>query len=271
MIRMQSKTQFPKPTSEASADERIPTNLRTLLILEILGKSDRAMTATEINAQLGLPKQTVHRLCTTLEANGFIAREGNSRRFQVARRLRELGAGLLYNSRDHMVRHQILLDVAQHFGETVNYVVPEDTGMSYLDRVETGWAFRIQLPIGTNVPFHCTASGKCFLASLAPAVRQTLVASLDLKRMTAATLTDPQDLLDQLDEIARLGYSLDREEFLDGMAAISVPVCDPAGRFIAALAFHGPSQRIDLSEAIEQRGVLMDAAERLRDALFPEA
>ena len=47
-----------------------PTNLRTLLILEILGKSDRAMTATEINAELGLPKQTVHRLCTTLEEHG---------------------------------------------------------------------------------------------------------------------------------------------------------------------------------------------------------
>ena len=28
--------------------ERIPTNLRTLLILEVLGKNNRAMTATEI-------------------------------------------------------------------------------------------------------------------------------------------------------------------------------------------------------------------------------
>ena len=43
--------------------ERIPTNLRTLLILEILGKSNKAMTATEINDVLQLPKQTVHRLC----------------------------------------------------------------------------------------------------------------------------------------------------------------------------------------------------------------
>lgn len=269
MTRMQNKTHFPAPGTASGKAERIPTNLRTLLILEILGKSDRAMTATEINATLGLPKQTVHRLCSTLEANGFIAREGKSRRFKVARRLRELGAGLLYNSRDHMVRHQILLGVAQHFGETVNYVVPEDSGMRYLDRVETGWAFRIQLPVGTNVPFHCTASGKCFLASLAPKARQTFVAPLKLDRMTPATLTEPQALLAQLDEIARLGYSLDCEEFLDGMVAIAVPVRDPNGRFIAALACHGPSQRIDLSDAIERRGVLIDAAARLRDALFP--
>ena len=59
-----------------SSAQRIPTNLRTLLILEVLGKSDQPMTATQINESLGLPKQTVHRLCTTLEENGFISRHG---------------------------------------------------------------------------------------------------------------------------------------------------------------------------------------------------
>ena len=63
--------------------DRIPTNLRTLLILEILGKSDQAMTATQINDHLGLPKQTVHRLCVTLEENGFLTRSGHSKKFQV--------------------------------------------------------------------------------------------------------------------------------------------------------------------------------------------
>ena len=62
-----------------------PSNLRTLLILEVLGKSDRPMTATEINAVLNLPKQTVHRLCATLEEFGFITRLSNSKKYQVAR------------------------------------------------------------------------------------------------------------------------------------------------------------------------------------------
>ncbi|MDW4500014.1 IclR family transcriptional regulator [Sulfitobacter sp. D35] len=247
---------------------RIPTNLRTLLILEVLGKSDRALTATEINASIGLPKQTVHRLCATLEANGFIARQGNSRHYQVARRLRELGSGLLHNSRDHIARRQILLDVAREVRETVNYVVPEESGMRYLDRVETDWAFRIQLAVGTNVPFHCTASGKCFLASLAPGQRERFVGALDLKRMTAATHTQPAPLLQELLQIAKLGYALDREEFLDGMIAIAVPVTDPSGRFVAALAFHGPTQRMSIEEAIERREMLGLAARRLSDALF---
>lgn len=251
-----------------TSSERIPTNLRTLLILEILGKSDQPLTATEINDQLGLPKQTVHRLCTTLEENGFLIRQGKSRKYQVARRLRELGAGVMQNARDHIARRQILLNIAGQVGETVNYVVPEDSGMNYLDRVETDWAFRIQLPIGTHVPFHCTASGKCFLASLTPRTRRKVVASLNLKRMTAATHTEPKPLLEELGQIAKQGYSLDQEEFLEGMVAISVPVLDPDKRFVAALAFHGPTQRITVPAAIERKEMLQAAAAQLSDALF---
>ncbi len=253
-----------------TSSDRIPTNLRTLLILEILGKSDRAMTATEINETLRLPKQTVHRLCATLEENGFIIRQGNTRAYQIARRLRELGSGLLYNSRDHIARRQILTEVASQVGETVNYVVPSDAGMNYLDRVETDWAFRIQLPIGTSVPFHCTASGKTFLASLAPKARARIIDALCLEKMTDATHVSPDTLLEELKHIARDGYALDREEFLDGMVAIAVPVKDPLGRFVAALAFHGPTQRVSLDEAVSKKALMQDAAQRLGTALFAD-
>lgn len=248
--------------------ERIPTNLRPLLILEILGNSDHAMTATEINAHLGLPKQTVHRLCTTLEHEGFLTRQGNSMRYLAARRLRDLGAGLLFQSRMHIARRQILLDVARQVGETVNFAVPEDDGMSYVDRVETDWAFRIQLPIGSHVPFHCTASGKCFLASLPVAQRDTLVSSLSLDAWTSTTHHTVEALKADLNDIAARGYALDQEEFMEGMVAIAVPVRDKLGRFVAAIAYHGPSQRVSLEDAVKQRDVLVSAAARLQDALF---
>ncbi len=248
--------------------DRIPTNLRTLLILEILGKNVQAMTATQINDQLGLPKQTVHRLCATLEENGFITRAGHSKKYQVARRLRELGSGLLHNSRDHFARHQVLKEVAKSVGETVNYAAPGNSGMNYLDRVETDWPFRIQLPIGTSVPFHCTASGKTFLASLTPKKREALVASLTLEKMTPHTHVDSATLLDELRQIRRQGYALDQEEFLEGMVAIAVPVVDPEGRYVAGVAYHGPTQRMSMKAAIERKDILLDAAVKLSRVLF---
>ena len=51
--------------------------------------------------------------------------------------------------------------------------------MNYIDRVETNWAFRVALPIGTQMPFHCTASGKLFMASLPAARRRAFLSSLN--------------------------------------------------------------------------------------------
>jgi len=96
--------------SKELEENRIPSNLRTLLILEVIGRSDRAMTATEINDEIGLPKQTVHRLVSTLEKEGFLNREPGGKRYRPSRRLRLMGAGLLHASRFHITRHQVLLD-----------------------------------------------------------------------------------------------------------------------------------------------------------------
>ena len=250
--------------------DRIPTNLRTLLILEVIGQSDQAMTATEINAVLGLPKQTVHRLCATLEENGFIIRIGNSKKYQAARRLRELGTGLLHNSRNHIARRQILQNLADKVGETVNFVIPEDDGMRYLDRVETDWAFRIQLPIGTNVPFHCTASGKCFLASLPARQRESVVQNLNLDPRTEHTHTSHETLLEELAKVRSLGYALDREEFMEGMIALAVPIKDADGRFVSAIAVHGPTQRLSIGLLVSQVDLLLKAAEKLRSLIFSD-
>ncbi|WP_090220270.1 IclR family transcriptional regulator [Litoreibacter janthinus] len=255
-------------TAQDDLDARIPTNMRTLLLLEALGHSDRAMTPTEMNAFVGLPKQTVHRLCATLEAEGFLVRDGDGKGFRAARRTRLMASGLLHAGWANIARHHILAEVAGAVGETVNYVVPEEAGMRYLDRVDTRWSFRIQLPVGTNVPFHCTASGKVFMASLAPKSRAAFVNTLELNQKTAKTHVSAEALMLELKRIAKQGYAEDDEEFLDDMVAVAVPVRDHFGRYVASLAVHGPSQRMTMPNAREMVPTLQSAAEKLRETLF---
>ncbi len=251
-----------------SESSRIPTNQRTLRILEVMGNSDRPMTPTEINAELGLPKQTIHRLCATLETEGFLVRETNGKRLQPSIRLKNMASGILFNSRSNVATHQVLTGVSSSINETVNLVIPEDAGMLYLDRVETDWPFRIQLPVGSNVPFHCTASGKTFLSSMAPARRKSIVKSLDLKPLTENTFTDKDKFLDELALIAKQGYAVDNEEFMTGMIAIAVPVRDQNGKYCASLAFHAPTQRMSLQTAMEHRETLVEGASKLSETLF---
>ncbi|XAT61583.1 helix-turn-helix domain-containing protein [Rhodobacteraceae bacterium Araon29] len=253
-----------------SSSQRMPTNIRPLLILEALGESSSPMTPTEIGRAIGLPKQTVHRVCATLVDQGFLIYEDSGKRLRAARRSRTIGAGLMYSSHLHVIRRRILESVARQVGETVNFAVPEVSGMSYLDRVETDWAFRVQLPIGTNVPFHCTASGKTYLASLSANDRAKLIPTLNLEAHTSNTFTSPSALLQELDSISKQGYALDNEEFLDDMLAIAVPVRQASGRFVAAIAFHGPSIRLDREKLVASKPVLLEAARQLQAVLFKD-
>ncbi|RMD95640.1 MAG: IclR family transcriptional regulator [Alphaproteobacteria bacterium] len=260
------------PTSDedtaSSSTGRVPTNLRTLLILEAVAAADNPPSAAELGRMVGLPKPSAHRLCARLEAEGFLVHTEAGGGYRAGRRARLLASALLHSSSLHVARHQVMQALAAEIGETVNFVVPEDGGMSYKDRVETNWAFRIQLPVGTHVPFHCTASGKAWMATLPPARRRRVVRSLRLEAMTPNTITEPAALLEELERTAARGYALDDEEFMEGMVAAAVAVRDPQGRYAASLAFHGPLQRVTLERAIALTPALHRAAERLTEVMF---
>ena len=110
--------------------------------------------------------------------------------------------------------------------------------------------------------------GKCFLASLSKSARKKFVSALNLEKLTDKTFTNIEDLLSELDKVSKQGYSIDDEEFMDGMRAIAVPVNDNNGRFVAALAFHGPSQRLSIEYLVEHREVLFNGSQTLKQGLL---
>ncbi|HMB47952.1 MAG TPA: IclR family transcriptional regulator [Afifellaceae bacterium] len=250
--------------------QRIPTNLRMLLIIEVLAKAGRPMTPTEINAEIGLPKQSIHRLCTTLIEAGFLTRDVDARRLRPTGRLRAISSGLLAASRSHAAQRRALQNLSAAVGETCNLVAAEEEGMFYIDRVETQWPLRIQLPVGSHVPFHCTASGKMFLASLPKAELNSMLAVMTMDVHARNTITDAKEMRRELGRSAERGYSVDDEEFIDGMIAVAAPIIDPNGRFHAAVAFHAPVQRMTLDTALGHVGLIFEAADQIRTVLFGE-
>jgi IclR family acetate operon transcriptional repressor len=153
-------------------------------------------------------------------------------------------------SSEHLrtARLTILRGVAEQIGETCNLATPDREGMTYLDRVETEWPLRIQLPIGSQVPFHCTASGKMYLSTLRPHVLRSILSARPLERRTSGTLTDIDKIWAELELTRQRGYSTDNEEFMDGMTAVAVPVLDGQGKLLATLSAHAPMQRRSMVE-----------------------
>jgi len=198
----------------------------------------------------------LHRLVQSLVDNRYLERQG--RRYSPSKQLSNMANGILHFAPNLHARHRILTQLSADSGETVNFVMPMEDGMTYVDRVDTNWPFRILLPIGSSVPFHCTASGKTYLASIRGDQRRRFLAGLTLDQHTENTHTSTATLETELKVIRRQGYALDDEEFFDNMYAIAVPVFDLQGRFHAALATHGPKQRFNKDQA-------MALVDRLKD------
>ena len=245
--------------SDSDSDKTIPTNLRLLLLLEEIAQIGEPMTPTAANEVLGLPKPTIHRLFHRLEEEGFLQRDIDGRSYHAGQRFRKMSVNVLSSSRVRSVRLSVLNAVARDVGETCNVATPDRKGMVYLDRVETKWPLRIQMPIGSIVPFHCTASGKMYLSTLASRMLQKFVESSELEKHTSKTLVDSVALIEEIRAIREQGYSIDDEEFMEGMVAIAVPVLDDLGRMMSTLSIHAPVQRLE-------RDALMTHLSRLQAA-----
>ena len=231
--------------------DTIPTNLRLLTVIEEMARAGVPVTPTEVNAKLGLPKPTIHRLFVTLEEEGFVQRDLDGRSYSPGPRLRTMAGGILSSLRIRTARQAILKKLSREVGETCNIALPDRDAMIYVERVETEWPLRIQLQVGTRVPFYCTASGKMYLSSLVPSHLKRYLAATDLVARTPNTITDIDRLLAEIETIREQGYSLDREEFLTDMIALAVPLWDINNRLMATLSFHAPTQRFDIARALE--------------------
>ena len=249
--------------SEEKTTEGVPTTLRLLVILEEVAKVGAPVTPTDMMSVIDLPKPTMHRLFATLEAEGFLMREIDGRSYTPGRRMRTLSLNVISSLRVRTARLAVLKALAEDLGETCNIAVPDREAMIYLDRVETKWPLRIQLPIGSQVPFYCTASGKMYLSTLKKSHLDRYLGATALSARTAATITDGARLKAEIDATRTRGFAEDAEEFMDGMVAIAMPILDDQKRLVSTVSFHAPTIRMSLEHARRHVARLGEAAAEL--------
>ncbi|MEZ5657316.1 MAG: IclR family transcriptional regulator [Burkholderiaceae bacterium] len=241
---------------------------RTLMLCALLAEHGQPMSLAEITQRSGLPKGSAHRLCAYLVGTGYLQREVGERAYSVGPALRGLAFDVLNHGSLRGQRRAVLARLVREIGETCNFTTLDGTQVLYLDRVEARWPLRLTIDVGTHVPMHCTASGKLFLAlMLSRRQRQAVIARLDMRAMTSATITDAAQLNSECEQIEQRGYSLDREEFVTGLVSVAVPVRDGLGKVRAAIAVHAPVARMTLAEVENRRDMLSAAAAEMGELL----
>jgi DNA-binding IclR family transcriptional regulator len=241
--------------------------LRGLAIIEAIVDSSTPLSAAEISQRTGIPRPSVVRLCQSLEFEGLVSRELDGRRYTFGKRLCKLASDVIAGAALRAERTIILKRLVDQIGETCNLLLPKDGVMVIADRIESNWAVRAALEVGTRVPLHCSASGKLFLASRPKAKRKSILSRLVLTPSAPRTITDRARLEKELDKIKREGVSLDSEGYIEGVVAVAVPITDAKGRLCAALSAQGTVNRFSLDVARTHIPALLSAAIDLRALL----
>ena len=237
-----------------------------LSLLELVAARAQPATLAELAASCDAPRPTMHRWLASLTGAGLLQRAPDGRRFELAPRASQLAFSILGNQPGAAVRHDILQRVAQDVGESCNLTVLHGTQVTYIDRVEAMWPLRVSFQRGSQVPVHCSASGKLFLALMPPAKRDALLEGCPLERHTANTLGDREALARELKAIRKQRYALDREEYLLGLVCLAVPIVAKAGNkqpCVAALAIQAPVARLDSEHILDKLPRLQAAAQSL--------
>ena len=206
---------------------------------------------TELSKRLKLHKNNVFRLLATLEARGYIEQNRATENYRLGIKCLHLGRRYIHHMGLVRQARPILADVARKCRESAFVAVARRDGVVPLEAAEPeDRMVRITPPIGQTLPLHCTAIGKAHLAfDLDEQYRSILPEHLD--RYTPNTIVERSVLFEQLDAVAREGYSVDTGEYFEDVASIAVPIRDYTRSVVGSLAVAGPLYRLN-GERISQ-------------------
>lgn len=218
------------------------TVTRALAVLDVLARSP-GCTLPELAQRLDLHPSTTRRLLGVLEVNGYVRREAPG--YSLGFRLVEL-AGLALDHTE-LVRHSLseLDRLRDRLGLNANLAVLADGDVLHLAYAVRSDTPRYYTAIGRRAVAHCTALGKVLLAAEPRQHVHEIVERWGWRPYTAQSIQDPVRLDRELDEVARNGYALDREERKAGTGCLAAPVRDRSGRVVAAISVTGPLAAVE--------------------------
>lgn len=213
---------------------------RALAVLEAVAEHGSS-TARGIADATGIPLPTVYRIAQELLRADYLVHLRDEKRFALGYKLHRLAVGL----HEH-------LGIPRAVREEV-HALHRDLGMASYLAIHRGTDFVVvhvsdspqaprlsPLSFGFHESPHATAFGKAGLASLPIEEREAYLADGPLRAHTDRTLTDPEQLRRQLEEIAARGIAWEHQEFVPGTDCLAATIKADDGMLLGTVAVSAP-------------------------------
>ena len=206
---------------------------RGLRLLSIFGVGVKDLGLSELAKLADLDKATTHRLARILTDLGCLQQDAETKRYRLGVRVLDLGFAYLssVDVRELALPHMQAL--ARGFDGSVSLSILDGTEIVYIERLRPKpFSVSVQVHVGSRSPAYCTAMGKALLAALPRRERDRLLGRMKLEPLTPHTLTDPEALARQLDQVLRRGFAVNDEEHALGLRSVAAAIRERSGAAI---------------------------------------
>ncbi len=239
---------------------------RALTILRGLARQGRA-TLTDISLSIGVPTATTHRILNTLQGQGFAEFDDNTQEWMVGVEAFRTGAAFVQRSGLAELARPVMRGLMAETGETANLAVVHGGDVVFVDQVETQNPIRAFFQPGVRARMHASGTGKALLAEMDRTRVEALIRRNGLEGYTPNTLSTPDALFADLDQIRARGWSFDNEERYAGMSCIGAAILDASGEPVAGISVSGPTTRFGSQDVAEIGPRVRRAARDISTAL----
>lgn len=212
---------------------------------------------TELADDVGLSKGTVHCHLATLEENGYVVKKDG--RYRLGLRFIDIA----HHIRNRVEIYDIVTDevekLAEKSGELALFTVEEQREGICLYKASGENAVQTELYVGYRNDLHHTAVGKAILAFKPQEEIDEILAQSDLHGLTEKTITNEDDLREELAEIRERGLAFNRGETIPGLVGAGAPIRNHEGDVYGAIAVIGPTSRMT-DERLEEVSEMINHA-----------
>lgn len=241
---------------------------RALDVLILLYKNGEAMGVSEIGRELDLGKSTVHRTLATLENKGFAYQDKENGKYWLG--LKIYAMGLLIGEKLYLtdIVKPYAKKLFDEFNEVVNVsILDKDLIKGYksvviLKETKNKNVLSVNPNVGSSSDAHVSSVGKCLLA-FSDEIDIEKDLNVSFEKYTENSISNYQDLLEELKEVREKGYAVDNEEREIGLYCIGAPILDKKGNAIAAISISGPTARMKNYNLDEKIKSLVEVAEEI--------
>ena len=152
--------------------------------------------------------------------------------------------------------------------ESCSAAVLDGTDIVYVMRVATHKIMSISLGVGSRLPAWCTSMGRLLLSELDEGALRARLAASAPEALTRHTVTDVESLVARVRQARRQGWCLVNQELEEGLVSMAAPICNRAGRMVAALNISGQANRTSAKVMQDTMlPALREAAQRISQLL----